>query len=318
MMKKVWVTLTASIAALASIAVYADDPSGTPPADSSGSSIILLLQDIDSWTKNIALTLDGIAQSMFAVPDNIGNYIANLQNMNLASQEQTNITQDYTQKLTQAYNFQGSQTAAINQAYDLPVQPQGDFSPLSAFSILGNAEYKGNYYTTYNPDQQKAAKTYMSFLSGTAIPMISPADASDTQGKKQINMARTLAAIQSLDAFNVSSIYAERYPTIDAFQNGVTIPTPDGKISQLGLIRYELQQSINNPDWYTDMSKAPPAVIERQILFVLATGVSELYKIEQNQEQMLLTQTATNTATLAMTQTLMDAMNKSTASIPSQ
>ena len=67
-----------------------------------------------------------------------------------------------------------------------------------------------------------------------------------------------------------------------------------GKISKEGLLKYLMQSKVNNPKWYTEMSTASPFTAVRESTFLLAAAVSELYRMEQNQEQMILTQTATN------------------------
>jgi hypothetical protein len=62
--------------------------------------------------------------------------------------------------------------------------------------------------------------------------------------------------------------------------------------SPLQVKEYLATRRSTNPQWYDDMSKASPATVSRETLFVLAEIRQELFNIQQQNERMLATMSA--------------------------
>lgn len=278
-----------------------------------------ILMQIKNGVFGIENTVNNIAKMLLETPKNIGNDITAWASVNKLSQTQSMLTKAYNNSLDASFKGKNTVSETVNTAYNMNTKPVGIYSPLSAYSLLGLTQTSANnkiYYTkTYNNAQAQAAGGYVKFLAGAALP--SPSATGDSiKAKQEENLIRTMQAVQSLDAYNLSRLYASRMPIASSSAlklNG--IGTPAGKISKEGLLKYLMQSKVNNPAWYTQMSTASPFTAVRQGTFLLAAAVSELYRIEQNQEQMILTQTANNTATLAMAKTMMMQMQQANQSI---
>ena len=296
-MKIIHITFLSAALVCISPSAFADTPGPT----------VTLLEEIETTLTQIGTELNAIALSLFAAPTDLGNYLAKIQAMNVISQKSASDTQKSTDQLSGLFLTKDSVDATVSHAYNLSTDGAGDYKGLSAYSLLGLDEDNNTISATYSADQVTAANVYKTFLAGGALAMPVPANAKTMDDKQQANLIRTMAAIQSLDAYNVSRVYAAHYPH-DAKKLKLDWPTPT--ISEQELIRYQMQANVSNPEWYTQMASASSTEVSRQILFVLAAGVSELYRIEQNQEQMLLTQTAGNTIAIATAQTMMQMMNQ--------
>lgn len=311
--------LTAGAALVLTVAsssiVFADNPQPDNPFDSAITSIATNVSAIKGYVEEVT-------NLMLQPPAELGNDLAMWQNMNALKQLQSNTTKSTSDSLSSVFQGQDTLGDTVQQAFKMDTSGSGDYSGLSAYSLLGLSHTKPTltrpydlYTATYNPDQAKAAKEYIGFLSGSAMAMVKPSG-STLQDMQQTNLYRTLAAVQSLDAYNLSKLYAERSPQLSTSAAHMdNIQTPEGEISTQGLVHYVLQNKVNNPDWYKQMSKASPFTVMREGVYLLAAGVSELYTIEQNQQQMILTQTANNTVTLAMAKQFMDQMQAANRAI---
>ena len=273
------------------------------------------LHDIDGVVKN---TSSYVLRAMTEQASNVSTTQVTRQNMDTLQQNESDYAQGVQNTLTTQY--QGANTVAdnINRAYALDQQSFGNYSNLSAYSLLGLSKTNNLYSVTYNNDQQKAANQYAAFLAGDALPLMKPqGDDSSLKTRAALNGYRTMAAIQSLDAYNVSKYLASRTGIVSTNKPGLKdIPTPNGQISRLGLNRYLLMKKANDPNWYNTLQTESPYAVMRDGVSLLGASLSELYQIEQNQEQMILTQTATNTATLAMIKKLNDMMAKANSQMP--
>lgn len=301
-------TIASSSIALYSAPAYADDPA----ADKA--FYMAILTQIKDAVVATQVDVNKIAQLLLDGPQEIGKYITGWGSVNKLSQTQSTYTKAMADGLDASFNGQDTLVKTVDQAYNIDTKGAGEYSGLSAYSLLGlthtifqNTAY---YTTTYNDDQAQAANDYIHFLSGAAMP-IQPPDGDSLKDKQQINLLRTMQAVQSLDAYNLSKAYTSRLPIAlvsDLKLDG--IGTPDGKISKQGLLEYLMESRVNNPDWYTQVSTASPFTAVKEGVFLMAAAVSELYQIEQDQQQLILTQTATNTATLAMAKTMLMQMQQ--------
>ena len=274
-----------------------------------------ILTQIKNSLIDIQGDVDQLAQMLLQAPQNIGNYIAAWGSMNKMTQLQSVATKQTAEALDTTFNGQATVAQTVDQAYNIDTKGSGEYSGLSAYSLLGlthtNYQNTDYYSSTYNDDQAKAAADYIQFLSGAAMPIQAP-DGDTLQDKEQLNLLRTMQAVQSLDAYNLSKAYTDRLAIANASDFKLTdIGAPDGRISKEGLVQYLMESKVNNPDWYTQVSTESPFTAVKEGVFLMAAVVSELYQIQQNQQQMILTQTATNTATLAMAKTMMMQMQQS-------
>ena len=258
--------------------------------------------------------LDAIAKMLFQAPQDAGQYITAWGDMSQLTQQQSLLTKQSTDQIDATFNGQDTLAQTVEQAFNIDTKGAGEYSGLSAYSLLGLTHtffQNTNYYTTtYNNNQAKAAGDFIQFLSGAAMP-IQPPSGDSLQDKQQLNLLRTMQAVQSLDAYNLSKAYTSRLPIANISSLNLTgIGNPDGMISKEGLLQYLMQSRVNNPSWYTQMSTASPFTAVKEGVFLMAAAVSELYQIEQDQQQLILTQTATNTATLAMAKTMLMQMQQ--------
>ena len=298
--------------------VYADTPSsggGITPAQNAFYTDIL--KEINSGVQSIKMYVQEIATLLLQTPQNLGNDITAWQGENMLSQQTAVYTKITNNSLDANFNSDGTLAKSVDQAFNINTKGSGAYSGLSAYSLLGTTLTKynnQNYYTeTYNDDQQKAAGDYIKFLSGSAMPVQLP-QGDSIQDKQTVNLLRTLQSVASLNAYNLSQVYASRLPIAKVSSlkvNGIDVP--GGKISQQGLMKYLMQSKVNNPQWYQEIAKSSPFTAVREGVFMLAAAVSELYQIQQGQQQMIITQTATNTANLAMTKAMLMQMQKSQA-----
>ncbi len=273
-----------------------------------------ILTQIKNSVLDIQGNIDKIAQMLLEAPQNIGNDIAAWGSVNTLTQMQNVALKKQADTLDTTFSGQDTLAKTVDQAYNIDTKGSGEYSGLSAYSLLGlthtNYQNTDYYTTTYNDDQAKAAYDYIQFLSGAAMPIQVP-DGNSLQDKEQINLLRTMQAVQSLDAYNLSKAYTDRLAIANASDFKLTgIGAPDGRISKEGLVQYLMESKVNNPDWYTQMSTASPFTAIKEGVFLMAAAVSELYQIQQGQQQMILTQTATNTATLTMAKTMMMQMQQ--------
>jgi hypothetical protein len=63
--------------------------------------------------------------------------------------------------------------------------------------------------------------------------------------------------------------------------------------------QYLINNRLNNPDWYASMNTAPPAAVQREILYVLAETQRQLFELRMVNERMLATM---STMQMALTQ----------------
>ena len=288
-------------------------PAYAAPSDENNFYSTILTQ-IKNSVVSIENTVNLIAKMMVEAPKDIGTDITAWASMNKLTQLQSQYTKVSADALDASFNSDDTLAKSVNRAYNINTSSTGGYSGLSAYSLLGltHTVYQNHdYYTkTYSTDQAKAAGNYIKFLAGTALPVDEP-DGNTLKDKEQINLIRTMQAVQSLNAYNLSKLYTSRLPIASTSALKLSgMGTPEGMISKEGLLKYLLQSKVNNPAWYTQMSTASPFAAARESTFLLAAAVSELYRMEQNQEQMILTQTATNTATLAMAKTMMMQMQQ--------
>lgn len=289
-------------------------PAYANPSDSNSFYSTILTQ-IKNSLLDIQGDVDQIAQLILQAPQDIGKDITAWGSINKLNQMQSIDTKQTADALDARFNGQDTLAKTVNQAYNMDTKGAGEYSGLSAYSLLGltHSVYQNTSYytTTYNDDQAKAAADYVQFLSGAAMPIQAP-EGDSLQDKEQVNLLRTMQAVQSLDAYNLSKAYTARLPIALASDFKLDgVGAPDGRISKEGVVQYLMESKVNNPNWYTQISTASPFTAVKEGVFLMAAVVSELYQIQQNQQQMILTQTATNTATLAMAKTMMLQMQQS-------
>lgn len=299
-------TLASSILVGYTLPAYADN--------NSNAFYSAILTQIKNSVVAMQNTLDQIAQMLLQAPQDIGQDITAWGSVNTLTQMQSVDTKQTADALDTTFNGQDTLAKTVDQAYNIDTKGAGEYSGLSAYSLLGLTHTVYNnttyYTTTYNDDQSKAAADYIQFLSGAAMPIQAP-EGDSLKDKEQLNLLRTMQAVQSLDAYNLSKAYTARLPIALASDLKIKgIGSPDGRISREGLVQYLMESKVNNPDWYTQISTASPFTAVKEGVFLMAAAVSELYQIQQNQQQMILTQTATNTATLAMAKTMMMQMQQ--------
>lgn len=297
--------------------LYADSGSGGGITPAQNSFYTEILKEINSGVQSIKVYVQEIATLLLKAPQNLGNDITAWQGANMLAQKAAVNTKSSNDDLDSTFNSDDTLAKSVDEAFKIDTKGSGDYSGLSAYSLLGTTLTKSHdnkYYTqTYSSDQQKAAKDYIKFLSGSAMPVQIP-QGDSIENKQTVNLLRTLQAVASLSAYNLSKVYASRLPVAKVSSlkvNGIDVP--GGKISQQGLMKYLMQAKVNNPKWYQEIAKSSPFTAMREGVFMLAAAVSELYQMQQNQQQIIVTQTATNTANLAMAKAMLTQMQKSQA-----
>lgn len=320
MIKKYYPFSTSVLAAVAmtvsSPPLLADD--GTPASSTcDGCSIMTTIEAI---LQNIADNMTAIKNALVSSTDDAAQFYSEFTAAYSATdafaQASDNLTKSQTETLMQQFQGGATESDNISNAYSgLSIAPVGIYSPLSAYSLLGTGIYTDpttgatSPLYAYNSDQQKAADLYSRFLSGNAVPITAPATVSSTDDKKQANMYRTLAAVQSLNAYNLSTLYAERYP----IQTPTSLATlfQSSYISSQALIEYIQQEKVSNSDWLKGIATASPLDLSRDTVYLLAGIFGAIYRMEKNQERLLATQTATNTLSLLSINTMNQMLNQS-------
>ena len=141
---------------------------------------------------------------------------------------------------------------------------------------------------------------------------------------KKTNRERTLAAVQSLSAYNLSHIYAERAPLLnhkdkpydkENFALHKILPGKNRTLSGNELKSY-LSRRLSNRHWFEQISKtASITSLLRENALLAAGNFALLNQMTENQQRLIAAQTATNTLLLMstrLTQKLIDEMHQQT------
>ncbi len=238
------------------------------------------------------------------------------------------------QVLTQANS--GAQFSALAALPASDIEPNvitnskpwnSDDFRLYANSLLGKDAYDQG--TTGSTDKNNAEQAVV-FLSDYTNPLGSidlstlTADQLKTvqtsvDGQQYLTHRRGKAAIRSLILSNFYSMLMARTPVknlgLDAGLPGssstagangapATAGSPDA--SPLQVERYIATRRVDDADWYTAMNKAPEIVVARETLFVLAEMEKQLFQIQQQNERILATLTATAVINLSSSTLLPD------------
>lgn len=99
---------------------------------------------------------------------------------------------------------------------------------------------------------------------------------------------RALVAERSVAMNNLLQMYAARLPVTDLGKQAGIPDEAKKDASPLQVQEYKATRRISSPDWYRSMSKAAPVTIERESLFVLAEIREQLFRLQQDNEKILL------------------------------
>ncbi len=153
---------------------------------------------------------------------------------------------------------------------------------------------------TYDSDQAKnAASRFIQFSTGINEPLsvINISNLNADQKKKLDDTPagrdyrvylRSLVAARSIAMDNILRMYAERLP-VENLGKEAGIPDKDKvDASPLQVQEYKATRRVTTPSWYQAMSKAAPATVERETLFVLAEIREQLYRMQQDNQRVIL------------------------------
>lgn len=208
----------------------------------------------------------------------------------------------------------GSDTAVPCQGQNCPVI---DNSAFDVDTLMGS--------DGYDSTQQKAVDNLMSFLSGAAQPLPTLALSTDQKTRAQqlqrpdvqqfLLAKRALVAAQSLAISNLNYLAQERniISGLGTKAGMTTLPTdgnekPVADASLLQLEEFMINRRVGNTAWYQAMNNAPPAVLQRETLYVLAEMQQQMLQMQMTNERLL--------ATMSMIQ--MQANGMATATLGSQ
>ncbi len=155
---------------------------------------------------------------------------------------------------------------------------------------------------TYNKNQTKNATNYLAYVSGISSPIgLSQAqlkelgEGANTQFRV---LVRNYIAQMSLALSNFNYVLQQRKltQTQDGKKREASIAKVAGiktqrnqQISIAELDKDMATRRLEDPNWYTEMVKSPPSVVQRESLLLLAEIRYELYKQRMLQQRMLLT-----------------------------
>ncbi len=189
-----------------------------------------------------------------------------------------------------------------NAAYDAthPESTADGFSSLSATSLLQGDQYGTN--------QASMATRYITTLSGVAVRTTNPKE-SDKGAKKTLNRNNMMAAVQSLSAYNLSKLASER--TGVKIQGSLANSSPpvdvSGNASTKTVLDYLYRTTVSNGDnFLTPIGTDSASTLSRKTVYLLAGVFTALYRMEQNEEQMIATQSATNSMLILLAQIMME------------
>jgi hypothetical protein len=182
--------------------------------------------------------------------------------------------------------------------------------------VQGNANFNFQSLVTplvYNSkEMQNYALNFIRFISGWGTPISNvnlgsyPESQLSLKQKIEIQNSgeyqsfsvarRQLVAQQSSALSVLYNIYSRRMPipTINAVDTGLNVANP----SAAQIEDYNATWRTSSPTWYTQMSTASPANIQREILFVLAEMQLELHRMHLENEHMLALTAITQLANL--------------------
>ena len=153
-----------------------------------------------------------------------------------------------------------------------------DVKRISMHSLLGESIYK---------DDGKAAEQFIDYASGLATPLTIMPQTADNKNLPEYNVAvREYAAAQSVGLSNLYFMVAARLPTLNA-PAALKDKAIDGKVSARQIDQYLAEKRVVTPQWYIETTKASPAVIARETLYVLAEMRMEMYKARLLNERLL-------------------------------
>src|SRR5262245_36917813 len=171
-------------------------------------------------------------------------------------------------------------------------RPAGSDASLDVNSLLSPV--------VYDTDETKnAAGRFVQFTSSIVDPLtsINISELTPEQkkalddspiGREYRVYLRSLVAERSIAMNNLLEMYAARLP-VQNLGKEAGIPDKDKvNASPLQVQEFKATRRVTNPDWYHAMSKAAPVTVDRETLFVLAEIREQLFRLQQDNEKILL------------------------------
>lgn len=277
-------------------------PEPPPPQPFDGCDECGALSTISGYLSQIASDISAIKDTLVDTSDDAGAsygyFISSLSAMKSDRylKDLNNTTNEKSNAMSNDY-----QEGEIGSAYGAYKQETyGNYSSLNATSLFGN-----NLYTS---DQEKAAERYMGLLAGSALPGALPESTSDDGGKKKMNKYNTIAAVQSLNSYNVSTIYSARSRVNTPSSLDSVLSSPQSSRGEL--LDYIYRGMVLDDAWLTGIAGDTPIDLSRKTVYLLVGAFTALYRMEKNQQQMLATMTAANTLTIANIQAMEEMSQK--------
>ena len=173
-------------------------------------------------------------------------------------------------------------------------QKNVDYSSLSANSLFDGSEY--------SDEQATSASRYIKTLSGTALPT-TVVDPGADDAVKMTNRNNTMAAVQSLSAYNLSSLTSKRIGAPEV-KDPLGNVTTEGKPSSQATLDNIYETMVSEPTFLSDIATDTSMDVGKKSLYLLVGAFTALYRIEQNQQQLIATQSATNSMLILLAQVM--------------
>jgi hypothetical protein len=172
-----------------------------------------------------------------------------------------------------------------------PASAEGD-TKLNVDSLVGPDVYK-------DETEKQRAYDYIQFLTSTIDPVsdinlseLSAAkreklDNSDA-GRKYKRYVRGVVAARSIALDNLFQMYAERVPVPNLGEMaGMSKDNTDKDASPLQVEHYLATRRVESTDWYSDMTKASPATVQRETLAITAEMNRQLFQLHLDNERII-------------------------------
>lgn len=253
-------------------------------------------------TANLRLLFQNTTNLMFQPTPDFGTTVATFSSIGPIVKQENDYTQKNETLLDQSWlgNTQITNGIITNKPF-----PQSIDLARQRATIFGNNTAADTFFLPkkYDAQTQEAAQHYSGYASGAALSIKKPKSSPDTDTAfNETANYNTLTAIQSLNNYNFSKLYASRLPVKapDSLTNISDVN--NGSISSQQLFQYLAMHKATDPAWYKAMQKASPFTDMRELLNFSAGIFMELHQMEQNQEQILATLSAQNTLMIMMEQ----------------
>jgi hypothetical protein len=204
----------------------------------------------------------------------------------------------------------------ISAQKDMLLKPLGatdSFDINAVSSMLDSQNLFGSL--SYSSETQNLAERNLAFFSDYAGPL-GNINLSDLYQKEKEGLANgdagklyrmkvyTSAALRSLFLNNLYESFNARVPIKNLGKESGMPNQTDASLAEIE--KFKASSRISNGDWYNTINNASPAVVQREMVFLLAELQWQLYQLHHDNERMLNTMTALGIINLRSSNSLPD------------